>query len=362
MKRLLSIMALIGALTLTLTLQAQQLPLVSMSPAKDLVTIQMSLLTANGTSVPWDISAYSPSVHTLTFTFRQQPSAISVALLCSQDGGQTFGVTLGTSTSTTGGTIQDTTHVCSAIEFSVLSSTGSFIIAPVYRGSITSTGGGGGGSTVLPCVANAAPPTDTEGASVPCSTDLSGNTRIIAAPLVYNSTPSTLTNGQSGALQINANQDLKVAGSGTVGATAPIGAAFTGASDSSGNLIGDVNCPFSITYDASTNGSTQLLAVSGSKNYIICGYEMFSGGTVNVSLVAGTGTACASTAAANPSVNPAASLAAAMPLTPAWEFTAQTGKISAWPTHGFLFSGGAGNEVCIKTSAGVAVQAQIFYR
>jgi hypothetical protein len=155
------------------------------------------------------------------------------------------------------------------------------------------------------------------------------------------------------------NTVLPAVGAGATGAAVPANAVYPGAQDGSGNLIGDIDCTLSKIYDASTSGNTELVALSGSKHIYVCGYELFSAGTVNVSLVSGTGTACASAASGATSTGTSGASAA---LTPAWEFTAQTGKLSAYPTHGFLLDAGSANALCLKTSGGVAVQAQVFYK
>lgn len=133
------------------------------------------------------------------------------------------------------------------------------------------------------------------------------------------------------------------------------------ATNSSATFDADIVCQNSKIYDASTSGNTELVAISGSKNIFICGYEVLTAGTVNVSLVAGTGTACASAASGTPSTGTSGASAS---LTPAWVFTAgstTTGKLSSYPTHGWLLATGTANALCIKTSGAVAVQAQVFY-
>jgi hypothetical protein len=154
------------------------------------------------------------------------------------------------------------------------------------------------------------------------------------------------------------NTVLPAVGAGATASAVPANAVYPGSQDASGNLIGDIDCTSSKIYDASTSGNTELVAISGSKHIYVCGYEFFSAGTVNVSLVTGTGTACASAASGTPSTGTSGASAA---LTPAWQFTTQTGKLSAYPTHGFLIDTGSANALCLKTSGGVAVQAQIFY-
>src|SRR5580765_4216636 len=54
-----------------------------------------------------------------------------------------------------------------------------------------------------------------------------------------------------------------------------------------------VTCNQYVVYDAATNGATQLVALATGRRVYVCGYTIVSGGTVNVSLKYGTGTACA---------------------------------------------------------------------
>lgn len=106
-----------------------------------------------------------------------------------------------------------------------------------------------------------------------------------------------------------------------------------------------IKCGSSIVYDASTNGSTQLVALSGATSVYVCGYTILAGGTVNVKLITGTGTACVTGAAS---------------VTPAYQLTAQTGVADGANEYRGL-KGAASSELCINTSAGVAVQAIVYY-
>lgn len=104
-------------------------------------------------------------------------------------------------------------------------------------------------------------------------------------------------------------------------------------------------CTKSIIYDASTNGATQLVALG--PDIAICGYTIWAGGTANVDLRFGT-------QATNPCDT------GGTKLTPAYNLTAQTGVNDTSP----LFRGlhvPAGKQLCINTSAGVAVQAVVYF-
>lgn len=106
-----------------------------------------------------------------------------------------------------------------------------------------------------------------------------------------------------------------------------------------------IPCTAAPIYDTNTNGSTRMVTAKADGGTIyICGYTIWSAGTVNVKFISGTGTNCATN-----SVN----------LTPAFQLVTQTGISDTSP----LFRGlkaEPGQDICINTSAGVAVQAILF--
>lgn len=106
-----------------------------------------------------------------------------------------------------------------------------------------------------------------------------------------------------------------------------------------------VQCRQTAVYDASTNGSTKLVTGQATPRVSICGFSLMWGGTATVKLVTGTGTACATNEAA---------------ITPAYSGVAQTVLSDSSPAWRGL-TADPGLDVCIKTSAGVAVQMQLFY-
>lgn len=108
---------------------------------------------------------------------------------------------------------------------------------------------------------------------------------------------------------------------------------------------GQIGCQSSIPYDASTNGSTQLVALASSQTVYVCGYMIWAAGTVNVELDYGTGTACAT---------------GNNKITPAFQLVAQSGAVDRSMVYQGLKTA-ASNELCIKTSAGVPVQAIVYY-
>jgi hypothetical protein len=102
-------------------------------------------------------------------------------------------------------------------------------------------------------------------------------------------------------------------------------------------------CNKAAIYDASTNGATQIVASGGP--ILICGYTFLAAGTVNVGLVYGTGTNCAT---------------GQVKITPAFQFTTGLGIADASPY--FRGMNAPGNQaLCINTSAGQAVQAVVYY-
>jgi hypothetical protein len=157
-------------------------------------------------------------------------------------------------------------------------------------------------------------------------------------------------NGTSGTgnLRVNiASDNSPVAGlgAGATGSAPPANAINNGAT-SSGNLTGLIACDSSIVYDASTNGSTQLVGLTSGQTIYVCGYSIGVGAVAtNVKLTYGTGTACASGTTS---------------LTPAYQFAANGGVTDRSPFYSGMKTAVA-NELCINTSAGNPVQAVVYY-
>lgn len=128
------------------------------------------------------------------------------------------------------------------------------------------------------------------------------------------------------------------------GAAPPAMAIYQGA-NIGGNLTGLISCQSAAIYDASTTGSTQIVGLVSGKVVYICGYTIVAGGTVNVKLVYGTGSNCA-TGATN--------------ITPAFQLTAQAGAVDGSAYYRGL-NAIASNELCINASGAVAVQAIVYY-
>ena len=152
---------------------------------------------------------------------------------------------------------------------------------------------------------------------------------------------SALVAGQQ---NVSSPTPVQDAATGTTGAAVPAKALYQGEQGSAG-LAGHVGCDSSVVYDAATSGSTQLVALSSGKTIYVCGFVLFSAGTTNVKLNYGTGTACGTGTTA---------------LTPAFQFTAQTGAAYG-SSEGYVAKTAASNALCINSSAAVAVQALVTY-
>lgn len=106
-------------------------------------------------------------------------------------------------------------------------------------------------------------------------------------------------------------------------------------------------CNLKIVYDASTNGSTKLVSKVASQNIYVCGYVIFAAGTVNVKLTSGTKVTneCDTSTVSE---------------TPAYQLVAQTGIVDNH-VYGDAFKVATNTDLCLNTSAGVAVQAVVYY-
>lgn len=173
----------------------------------------------------------------------------------------------------------------------------------------------------------------------------SGDTGVMSLA-VRNDTPTALatTTGDYIPPTTDSLGKLWVAGSGLTGSAVPGTAAYLGA-NTGGNLTGLVACNSTAKYDASTSGSTELVALASSQTIRVCGFNIIAGGTVNVKLVYGTGTNCG-TGSTN--------------MTPAYQLTAQAGMVDHTPFWNGLATA-ASNALCINASGATAVQAMVYY-
>jgi hypothetical protein len=107
-----------------------------------------------------------------------------------------------------------------------------------------------------------------------------------------------------------------------------------------------VACVKSAIYDASTNGSTKLVGGNATQQIYVCGFSIMGSGTVNVDLTHGTGGTCGT---------------GTTKVTPAWQLTAQAGIVDHQTYYAGLPPVPVSNDLCINASAGVAVQAIVYY-
>jgi hypothetical protein len=105
-------------------------------------------------------------------------------------------------------------------------------------------------------------------------------------------------------------------------------------------------CNQSALYDASTSGSTRLVVGNTTQRIYVCGWNLMSGGTVNVKLVYGTGGSCGTGTTA---------------ITPAFEFTAQSTNIDHLPVYTGITPVPSGNDLCINESSGVAFGGIVYF-
>ena len=108
----------------------------------------------------------------------------------------------------------------------------------------------------------------------------------------------------------------------------------------------NISCSNSAIYNANTNGATQLVAAITNARVYICGYTLWANGVVNVSLVSGTGTNCGT---------------GTVTLVPAYVFAAASQGITDGAGNFRGLGTAIGQALCINSSAGVAVQAIVYY-
>ncbi len=152
---------------------------------------------------------------------------------------------------------------------------------------------------------------------------------------------ASLVGGQTNVSSPTPTQD---AATGATGSAVPAKAIYQG-EKASGNLVGHIGCDKSAVYDASTSGSTQLVALVSGQVIYVCGFVLFSAGTANVDLRYGTGTNCAT---------------GPTKITPAFQLIAQTGAAYG-NGEGVVAQTAAANALCINSSAAVAVQGLVTY-
>ena len=228
---------------------------------------------------------------------------------------------------------------------------------PVQTGALDNSSGCSAG----PCVRSFVVANSTPGGSEYglITRNIPSGTQPVNGTVTANAGSGTFT------IQSNASMNLaQVGGASVVTGTGAGGAgvprvtvsndSITGQSglNSSGALAGYLNCDNTAIYDASTNGATQLVALTSGKTIYVCGYQFStsSSSAVSVSLVYGTGSNCAT---GQTKITPAYPLQAA----------SSTGPIGlVIMTPGFTgLKTAASNALCINTNAAVSVQAIVWY-
>jgi hypothetical protein len=105
-------------------------------------------------------------------------------------------------------------------------------------------------------------------------------------------------------------------------------------------------CNQSVFYNGSSSGGVELVAGTASKQIYVCGYTLWADGTVTAGLVYGTGSTCGGGTTA---------------ITPGFVFAAQTGLVDHLPVYGGIAPVPVSNNLCLNISAGVGLQAVIYY-
>jgi hypothetical protein len=105
-------------------------------------------------------------------------------------------------------------------------------------------------------------------------------------------------------------------------------------------------CVKSAVYDAATNGSTKIVTGNSTQRIYVCGYAILAAGSVNVSLVYGTGGTCGT---------------GTQEVTPAFQLVAQTGIVDHQTYYAGLPPIPQSNDLCLNASGAVAVQAIVYY-
>jgi len=141
-------------------------------------------------------------------------------------------------------------------------------------------------------------------------------------------------------------------GQGATGSAAPSGAVYVGG-NAGGNLTGQIICPNTyVNNGLSTSGSTQAVALSSGKSIYICDFFVNSASTtaVNVKLVYGTGTNCATSPSDLSLLVP---MQAPTSLSPAGQ--------NVTPPGNTLWSTPASQAVCVNLSSANAVNVMFHW-
>jgi len=143
---------------------------------------------------------------------------------------------------------------------------------------------------------------------------------------------------------------IAAAGQGATGSAVPSGAVYMGAK-STGNLTGLIQCDSSVLINTASAATAELVSLTSSQVIYICGWEIHtsSASANNVNLAYGTGTNCGT----------GTTVLSSIVRFPAG-VTGLQGKVSVTP----FFKGmktAASNALCVTTSAAVQVDGVVYY-
>lgn len=221
-------------------------------------------------------------------------------------------------------------------------------VAGTPAGGVVTVQGAGSMTPLLVDGSGATQPVSgTVAATQSGSWSLAANQSVNVAQLAGTATEVNNGTASAGTLRVAIASDntvLPAVGADATGTTVPANAVYQG-NNVGGNTTGQIGCGSVAIYDASTSGNTELVALASSQTVYVCGYTIFTPGSVSVRLVTGTGSACATDEAS---------------VTPIWQFTAQSGVVDNSPIYRGLKSA-VSSALCIETSGAVAVQAIVYY-
>jgi len=148
----------------------------------------------------------------------------------------------------------------------------------------------------------------------------------------YNATPITLDDGDRGDVQLDAKGSLKILNVDTNGIAISPGVAC--------NNVAIIN--------TAASGNTQLVAISSTTTIYVCSYVITAEATVDVRLVKGTGTACATDEES---------------VTGTFAFSTTTGLlgVSRGSGLGMITKTDAADALCIETSGAIQINGEVTY-
>jgi hypothetical protein len=219
-----------------------------------------------------------------------------------------------------------------------------------------------------PCQFNTSPTTITSGNVSPFQCDNGGKllvnpgtvtvtaTNLSANVAQINGVTPLMGNGATGtgsprATIANDNTGIGNWGHGAPGSAPPTNVVALGANASGatgGQTARLISCDLHIKYDASDNGSKEMIAAVSGRTVYICGFVLATGGTAtNLKLVDGTGTDCAT--------------GTPVDLVPAYQLLANDRMGANAAFWNGLKATNTNRAVCVNASAGNAHQAEIWY-